>query len=78
LERWSVVDQEGFQRLAEVMDEMKSLDDLHGVGCPPANALGVQVTAIATDDSDRRMPGHPGRHGCGRAVRQQVHDLTTY
>ena len=50
LERRSVVDQEGFQRLAEVLDEMKPIDDLHRVGCPPANAVGIQV------DADRDRP----------------------
>ena len=69
-----MVDQEGFQRLAEVLDQMKPIDHLHGVGCPPANAVGVEVAPIATDDGDRRMLGEPGRDGGGRAVRQQVHD----
>jgi hypothetical protein len=61
-----MVDQEGFQRLAEVMDEMKPLDDLHGVGCPPANALGVQITPIAAHDRNEWILDQPGRYGrCG-------------
>ena len=74
LQRRSVVEQEGFQGLAEVLDEMKAIDHLHRLGCPPANAVGIEVTAIATDDGDRRMLGQPGRDTGGRAVRQQVHD----
>ena len=74
LERRSVVEQKGFQGLAEVLDEMEAIDDLHRLGGPPANAVGVEVTAITADDGDRRMLGQPGRHAGGRAVRQQVHD----
>ena len=69
-----MVDQQGFQGLAEVLDQMKPIDHLHRLGCPPANAVGIEVTPIAADDGDRRMLGQPGRHGRGRAVRQQVHD----
>jgi hypothetical protein len=64
-----VVDQEGLQGLAEVLNQMKPIDHLYCVGCPPANALGVEVAPIATDDSDRRMLGEPGRDAGGRAVR---------
>jgi hypothetical protein len=34
LERRPVVQQEGFQRLAEVVDEMKAIGDLYRLGCP--------------------------------------------
>ena len=53
---------------------MKAVDDLHGLRRPPPNAVGIEVTAIATDQADRRMLGQPRRDGRGRAVRQQVHD----
>jgi ubiquinone/menaquinone biosynthesis C-methylase UbiE len=43
-------------------------------GSPPANAIGVQVAAIATDHRDGGMLGQPGRDGGGRAIRQQVDD----
>jgi hypothetical protein len=69
-----VVEQEGFQDLTEVVDERKPVDDLHGLRCAPANAIGVEVAAIATDDGDRRMLAQPGRHAGSGAVRQQVHD----
>ena len=35
LERRSVVEQEGFQGLAEVLDEMEPIDHLHRLRCPP-------------------------------------------
>jgi SAM-dependent methyltransferase len=44
------------------------------LGRAPAHAVGVEVTAITTDDADRRMLGQPGRHAGSGAVRQQVHD----
>ena len=55
LQRRSVVEQEGFQDLTEVLDEMEAIDHLHGLGCPPANAVGIEVTPIAADHADRRM-----------------------
>jgi hypothetical protein len=69
-----VVDQEGLQGLAEVLHQRQPLDHGYGVGGPPAQALGVAVAPIATDDRDRRMLGEPGRDAGGRAVRSQVHD----
>jgi hypothetical protein len=74
LERRSAVDEEGLQGLAEVADEMKAVDDLDRLGCPPANPVGVVVAPIATDDRDRRMSDQPGGDTGGRAVRQQVYD----
>jgi hypothetical protein len=65
LQHRSVVDEERFQRLAEVLDQVKAIDHLHGLRGPPANAVGVQVAAIAADDGDRRMLGEPGHHGGG-------------
>jgi hypothetical protein len=74
LERWSVIDQEGFQGLAEVLDEMEPVHNLHGLRHPPANAVGIEVAAIAADHGDGGMLGQSRRDGRGRAVRQQVHD----
>jgi hypothetical protein len=74
LERRSVVEEEGFQGLAEVLDEMEAVDDLHRLGRPPADAVGVEVAPITADHGDGGMLGQPGRDAGGRAVRQQVHD----
>jgi hypothetical protein len=57
-----MVAQEGFQGLAKVLDQMKAIDDLHGIWCPPTNAVRIEVTPIPADDGDRRMLGQPGRH----------------
>ena len=46
-----------------VVDEMKAIDHLHRLGCPPANTVGVELAPITTDDGDRRMLGQPGRDG---------------
>jgi hypothetical protein len=62
LECRSTVDQVGFQGLAEVLDEMKPVNHLDSVGPSAADAIRIQVTAIATDDGDRRMLGEPCRH----------------
>jgi hypothetical protein len=60
-----MVDQECLQCLAEVVDQMKAVDDLQGSGRAPANAVGVELAAIAADDGDARMRGEPGGHGGG-------------
>jgi hypothetical protein len=69
-----VVDEEAFQGLAEVLDEMEAIDHLDGLGRASAKAIGVEVAPIATNHGDRRMLGEPGRDAGGRAVRQEVHD----
>jgi hypothetical protein len=51
-----------------------TIDHLYGLRRAPANAVGVEVAPIATDDGDRRILRQPGRHAGGRAVRQEVHD----
>ncbi len=51
--------------LAEVVDEMKTIDDLHRVGGSLADAIRIQGAAIATDDGDRRMLHEPGRYAGG-------------
>jgi hypothetical protein len=53
---------------------MKAVDDLRGIRCAPANAVGIELTAIAADDGDSRMLPQPGRERHGRAARQEVHD----
>ena len=44
---------------------------------PPGEAVGIEVTAVATDLSYGGMLGQPGGDGRGRAVRQQVHHPMT-
>jgi hypothetical protein len=47
LECRSVVAQEDFQGLAEVLDEMEAIDHLYGLGRAPANAVRIPLgTAI--------------------------------
>jgi hypothetical protein len=74
LEGRSVIEQDSFQRLAEVLHEMKPIDHLHRLGGSLANAVGIQVAAIATEDGERRVLREPGRERGGRAVPQQVHN----
>jgi hypothetical protein len=54
--------------------EREPIDDLHRLRCPPAHAVGVEVTAIGTDHGYGGMLGQPGRDAGGRAVRPQIHD----
>jgi hypothetical protein len=61
LEGPPLVPQERFYRFAEVIHQMKTIDDLHRVGGSLADAIRIQGAAIATDDGDRRMLGQPGR-----------------
>jgi hypothetical protein len=68
-----MVAQEGFHGLAEILDEVKLINHLHGIGRPAANAIGVEVTPIARDDGDHRRLGQPGSDAGGGAIRQEVH-----
>jgi len=70
-----MVAQEGFQGLAEILDEVEALDHLHRLGGPPTNAVRLEVTAITADSRDRRVLSQPGRDTRGRTVRQEVHDV---
>jgi hypothetical protein len=54
LERRPVVEQKGFQRLAELLDEVKPANNLHRLGDPLANPVG-----------DRRILRQPGSEGRG-------------
>jgi hypothetical protein len=74
LQHGSLGDQEGFDGFAEILHEMKAIDDLHRVGCPLANAVRIQGTPIPTNHGDRGMLGQPGRERCDRTVRQEVDD----
>jgi hypothetical protein len=42
LQRRSLAVEEGFDGFAQVFDQMKPIDHLHGLGGAPANALGVE------------------------------------
>jgi hypothetical protein len=42
-----VVDQQGFQRLAEVLDQVQPIHHLHGLGRPPAHTVGVELAPVA-------------------------------
>ena len=52
-----MIEQDGFQGLTEVVDEMTPVHDLHGLGCSPANAAGIEVTPIPADHTDGGMLG---------------------
>ena len=67
--------EEGLDGFAQVFDQMKPIDHLHGLGCPTANALGVEGTPVPTDYGDRRMLREPGGHALRRALGQEVQDL---
>src|SRR5207248_1620763 len=50
LERGPLVVQKGLDRLAQIFDQMKAINHLHGLRCPTPNALGIEGTAVPTDD----------------------------
>jgi hypothetical protein len=56
---------------------MEAIDHLHRLGRAPANAVGVEVTAVPADDGDRRMLGEPGRDASRRAIPQEVYNPMT-
>jgi len=46
LQRRSSRDEKGLNGFAEIPDEMKPIDHLHRLGCPPTNAVRVEVVPI--------------------------------
>jgi hypothetical protein len=75
LERGPLVVEEGLDRFAEVFDQMKAIDHLHGLGGPTVNPLGVEGTPVPTHHADRGMLRQPGGHALRGALGQEVQDL---
>ena len=74
LQRGSLAVEEGLDGFAQIFDQMKPVDHLHGMRCPPAHALGVEGPPVPTDHGDRGMLREPGGHALRRALGQQVQD----
>ena len=56
---------------------MKAVSDLSRLRRTLARGVRIKTSAIAADDLDFRMPLEPVSRSAGRAIRQQLHHLTT-
>jgi len=59
-------------RLGEVVPQVPSVSDLHGVRGTGAGAVGVGAGPVPTHDSHARMPAQPGRDRLRGAVGQHI------
>src|SRR3954454_2120501 len=62
-------------RLSQVLRQMETVCNLHGVRSTTRGAIGVGTTPIPTDDLDTRTALQPGCQGVGRPIWQQVNNL---
>jgi hypothetical protein len=60
--------------LTEVSEKMPAIEDVDGVGCTPAHAVGIDVGAVTGDHFDAGVISQPRRDGVGLSVRQEVDD----
>ena len=67
-----VTEQEPFQRITQMVHQVKAVDDLHGLRRTVPNALGRQATAVAADDLDTRMRLQPLGDGRRGAIGEQI------
>jgi hypothetical protein len=56
---------------------VKAVSDLSRLRRTLTHGVRIKTSAIAADDLDFRMPPEPVSRGAGRAIRQQLHHLTT-
>ena len=74
-ERGLLIVQERLDGFAQILHQMKPIHDLHGLRSAAPDAVGVEGTAIPTDDRHRGMLGQPGRQTVRRALGQEVEHL---
>ncbi len=56
---------------------MEAISDLSRLRCALTRSVRIRTSAIAADNLDSKVSLEPVRHGGSRAIRQQVHHLTT-
>jgi hypothetical protein len=61
--------------LSQVLRQVETICNLHGVRSATCRAIGVGTTSIPTDNLDPRSVVQPGSQGIGRPIWQQVNNL---
>lgn len=65
-------EEEGLQRLGQVLEEMEPIGNLDGIRCARSSCLGIAPTAIPTDDLGMGMMLQPRDESRGLAIREQI------
>jgi hypothetical protein len=73
VERRPGLQQEFFEHLGEIVQQVPAVRDLLGIGSALANPVGVRTGAVARDDLWAGMGDQPLGEPGGEAVREQVH-----
>ena len=66
-----------FDGFPEVFQQVEAIGNLSCLRCALARGIRIKTGAVATDHLYFRMRPEPVRRGRGRAIRQQIDDLTT-
>jgi hypothetical protein len=66
-----------FHGFPEVPQQVEAIRNLSRMRRPLARGVRIKTSPVAADNLDVRMPLEPVSRGSGRAIRQQVHHLTT-
>lgn len=74
-EHGTLVDQARFHGFAQILHEMEPIDHLQRLGSTPANAIGIQLTPITTNDGNTRIACEPLHDRVGSAIGQAVEHL---
>jgi hypothetical protein len=67
-----LVVQEALHRLTEVLDEVKTIGNLHGIRGTACRAININIATIPADHRDAGMPPKPCCDGVGRAIREKI------
>jgi hypothetical protein len=66
---------QALQCLAQILQEVKAIGDLHRLRCPFRCSIGIRSCTVAADDGDLGVLLEPSFDGCGGSIRQQVDHL---
>jgi hypothetical protein len=68
-----LADQQVFQCLAQISQDMEAVRHLHGLWCSPPASIGVAPSAIPAQHFHSWMLQQPRRKGVGCPVREHIH-----
>ena len=66
------------QGFRKILQQMKTVSNLHCLGRALASTLRIRLRAVTCDDLYARMLPEPLRHGVGRAIWEESHRLAAF
>ena len=68
----------GFKGVHQILEQVKPISDLGGLGCPLVRPIGIGSGPIARDDFHPRVGSQPLRQGLGLPIGQQGDRLPAF